>query len=138
MIAELLTPILERCEEILTDNDYLTELGQNVVYWQPVSFEYATTGIYFRDVSCAKEDSNNRVKNTVLVKLDAVSPVELGDELSVSSDMVKDLTVAFAIDNRLTDEFSVTHRIIRIDKKIPFQGKRLVVITLTIELIYFD
>lgn len=131
---KILEDLQAKLKSITSANSYLTNIGNNVIYWQDTDFEYGESALVFRDTIEDISQNNYPYEKTLIVEICAIQQNAEDALLLVSSKILKDLEKAI-------DTFEIEWgkaRITNTEKFVETKGKKTVKIKVKLKIEYRD
>lgn len=131
---KILEDLQDALKAITLANSYLTNIGNNVVYWQDTDFEYGESALVFRDTIEDISQNNYPYEKTLVVEICAIQQNAEDALLLVSSKILKDLEKAI-------DTFEIDRgkaRITNTEKFVETKGKKTLKIKVRLKIEYRD
>jgi len=129
---QILEDLQARLKSITLANGYLTNIGNNVVYWQDTDFEYGESALVFRDTVEDISQNNYLYEKTLVVEICAIQQNAEDALLLVSSKILRDLEKAI-------DTFEIDWgkaRITNTEKFVETKGKKTLKIKVKLKIEY--
>ena len=130
--------ILEDLQNALTAitlvNSYLTNIGNNVVYWQDTDFEYGESVLSFRDTIEDISQNNYPYEKTLTVEICVIQQNVDSDLLLISSKILKDLEGAINKFGVASGKANITST----EKMVETKGKKTLKIKAKVKIEYRD
>lgn len=119
-------------------NGYLTNIGQNIVYW--LTYEQDYNGAFtltFKDVEAQYEKVNNYYKELLTVEVQAIGYVQENTKLTDSCNILADLKQALIYTDWRIDNNNVIAIRPKLDRKrLETKGKQAYLVGFTVEIEY--
>lgn len=131
---EILEDLQSRLKNITVANNYLTNIGNNVVYWQDTDFEYGESVLVFKDTVEEVLQINYPYEKVLCVEIAVYWQNVDNSLLVVSSQILKDL-------ENCLDRFLVLRghvNIISNEKIVETKGKKTLQIKVKVKIQYRD
>jgi hypothetical protein len=131
---KILEDLQDALKAITFANGHLTNIGNNVVYWQDTDFEYGESALVFRDTIEDISQNNYPYEKTLIVEICAIQQNAEDALLLVSSKILKDLEKAI-------DTFEIDlgkARITNTEKFVETKGKKTLKIKVKVKIEYRD
>lgn len=131
---EILEDLQSRLKNITVANNYLTNIGENVVYWQDTDFEYGESVLAFKDTVEEVFQVNYSYEKVLSVEIAVYWQIVDDNLLTVSSQILKDL-------ENCLDKFLVVRgnaNIVNNEKIVETKGKKTLQIKVKLKIQYRD
>lgn len=131
---EILEDLQSRLKNITVANNYLTNIGENVVYWQDTDFEYGESVLAFKDTVEEVFQVNYPYEKVLSVEIAVYWQIVDDNLLTVSSQILKDL-------ENCLDKFLVVRgnaNIVNNEKIVETKGKKTLQIKVKLKIQYRD
>ena len=131
---KILEDLQAKLKSITSANSYLTNIGNNVVYWQDTDFEYGESALVFRDTVEDISQNNYPYEKSLIVEICAIQQNAEDALLVISSKILKDVEKAI-------DTFEIDlgkARITNTEKFVETKGKKTLKIKVRLKIEYRD
>jgi len=131
---EILEDLQSRLKNITVANNYLTNIGKNVVYWQDTDFEYGESVLAFKDTVEEVLQVNYPYEKVLCVEIAVYWQIVDDNLLTVSSQILKDL-------ENCLDKFLVLRgnaNMFNNEKIVETKGKKTLQIKVKLKIQYRD
>lgn len=131
---KILEDLQDALKAITLANSYLTNIGNNVVYWQDTDVEYGESVLIFRDTIEDISQNNYPYEKTLALEICAIQQNAEDALLLVSSKILRDLEKAI-------DTFEIDcgkARITNTEKFVETKGKKTLKIKVRLKIEYRD
>jgi len=131
---EILEDLQSRLKNITVANNYLTNIGKNVVYWQDTDFEYGESVLAFKDTVEEVLQVNYPYEKVLCVEIAVYWQIVDDNLLTVSSQILKDL-------ENCLDKFLVLRgnaNMVNNEKIVETKGKKTLQIKVKLKIQYRD